>query len=377
MTSVSSHPSKRKRSDIQYNVPTQNSFSVFSDDDDDEMDLEAASNSHELAQNSKTKSLPPIIVNRPFENYTSIISNLNKNLSENINIKYKKHKTIFITYNNSDFQKVQEELKKHKIEFHTYTPESDIKPKYLLRGIPPNMDTEEIKSDLISQGLKIYKIFQMVKKKEIPNEKLPIWVITLEDKAQIQIMLKIRVVCHIVIKWDKYKVSKLLTQCFNCQEYNHISTNCFKNPKCKNCSEGHPSNTCPKINDENFIPICSNCNQAHFSNFEKCPVYEKNLELKLSKKPRIVPLKPSQFKHQDFPSLPKTSAKWPQGTFENRENKSTSLTDFFKEIKSLFNSVKIPDMINTVKTTLSKMKYAEDGMTKVFILIEGIISLFD
>lgn len=361
---------KRKRGETHYNVPIKNSFSIFSDNEDDDEPMF----SENVETTNPVEPFPPIIVNKSFEDYKSVLQALNEKMTGEINIKYRKNKTIFITYNINDFNSAQELFKANNWEFHTYTPNCAIKPKYILKGLPPITDTEDIKSDLTGKGVQISNIFQMVYKKVTPNQKLPIWVVTLENKEQIESIMKIKYVCHVVVHWEKYKGSKSLTMCFNCQEFNHLASNCYKKPKCMKCSGDHPSNTCTKDSNSTFTPVCANCEGNHYSNDEKCPIYEKQLNIKQSKNPPKVTLK--AFKKQDFPQLPKTSAKWPQGTFQPKD-KEPSIFETFKEIKDFLGSLNLTNIFRNIKFLMSKLNAAEDGLSKIFILIEGITSLFD
>lgn len=369
-SSTATKNSKRKRGEPIYNISTNNSFAIFSDEEDADESMNIENNE----ENSKPKPFPPIIVNKSFEHCISTTTLIREHLIGELNIKYKKNKTIFITYNDADFKKAQEIFKAENIEFHTYTPNDEIKPKFVLKGIPPTINTEDIHQDLSSQGLQIFRIIQMVNKKVTPNVKLPMWIVTLQNKAQIPTLCKIKYVCHIVVEWDNYKSSNVLTICYNCQDYNHLASNCNKKPKCRKCAGEHLSLNCTKDTETNFKPTCANCEGDHYSSDNKCPVYERNVSLKLSKQVPKVPLTP--FKKKDFPQLPKPSSKWPADKFQSTET-GPSITDTFKDVKNFLSSFNLSNILRNIKYLMSKVSQAEDGMSKLFVLIEGIINIFD
>ena len=51
-----------------------------------------------------------------------------------------------------------------KAEFHTYTPIENKKPKIVLKGLPPNISSDEILSSLILQNVSVLKVSQYTKK---------------------------------------------------------------------------------------------------------------------------------------------------------------------------------------------------------------------
>lgn len=369
--------SKRKRGESTiYNIPTSNSYSIFSDDDEEcEMDTIIP----------EALIFPPIIVNSSLTKHKEVVNKLKLSVSE-LNIKYAGNKTIFYVYNSEDFDTIKNELKILKLNFHTYTPKHEIKPKVVLKGMPPDYTTEDIQADLSQQGLEIYKIIQMVKKTDGKETKLPLSIIILNNQQQLEKLKNIKYCSNVVIRWEKYASKKILTQCHLCQEFNHVARNCFKKPKCLKCSEEHLSRDCPNILLDDFVPKCCNCQENHFSNSDKCPHWIRNQQIKLSKqRPAIKPPKRHTFnpKPNEFPSLPKTDSKWFKKNFSDNtmENSSKSdelsIMDCFKEFKNILKLFNINTFINKFKNIVSEVKNAEDSMSKIFIVVEGLLSLID
>ncbi len=78
----------------------------------------------------------------------------------------------------------------------------------------------------------------------------------------------------------KYKVVENrshvnVTQCFNCQQFGHVSKSYKNQVKCVKCGENHNVKKCTKTSsDQSF---CSNCNGDHTSNFAQCPLFQQEI----------------------------------------------------------------------------------------------------
>lgn len=64
-------------------------------------------------------------------------------------------------------------------------------------------------------------------------------------------------------------------QCFNCLRYDHISSQCRSQRRCKNCGDNHSAEECSNPN-----PFCVHCKGNHNSMDKKCPEYEKQKQIK-------------------------------------------------------------------------------------------------
>jgi hypothetical protein len=94
---------------------------------------------------------------------------------------------------------------------------------------------------------------------------------------------------HFSLKVEDYKRPIRPLQCFNCQKFDHVATNCpDKNkPVCLKCGGDHIVKVC--TSDE---VKCANCNLDHTSSYKGCLVFQAKLEEKL-KKLNVVIVKPT------------------------------------------------------------------------------------
>jgi len=71
---------------------------------------------------------------------------------------------------------------------------------------------------------------------------------------------------------ERYDRQCRLKQCYNCQKYGHIGTQCKANTACGYCSEAHNSKDCPTKVDKSATRKCSVCKGAHEAWNNRCPV---------------------------------------------------------------------------------------------------------
>jgi len=92
----------------------------------------------------------------------------------------------------------------------------------------------------------------------------------------------------------KYKNSRPIQQCYNCQAFGHSSTFCGKTPKCVKCELTHATRDCTK--PIGTPPKCTNCEGPHPANFTGCPRYLLQLQHQQQNPQRPQP--PSQIPKQ-------------------------------------------------------------------------------
>ena len=105
--------------------------------------------------------------------------------------------------------------------------------------------------------------------------KYPIFVVTFQPKTDMCKVLQLHKLCQCIVKWEKYKNSRPIRQCFNCQSFGHSSTYCGRPPKCVKCDQQHAPKDCTKR--AGSAPKCINCGREHPANFTGCPQYIQQL----------------------------------------------------------------------------------------------------
>lgn len=168
-------------------------------------------------------------------------------------------------------------LEKDNKNFYTYQLKSAKGLKIILKGIDSNVNTEDIKNDLESQGFKVKIVSKVLNKQKVPQ---PMFKVELTPegskvpKGKIHPIYDVRYVLHRKIIVEEPYKSNSLTQCQNCQEYGHTRTYCRLNSVCVACGENHSTSKCPHNKKDTMVKKCSNCNGNHTACYKGCPVYQ-------------------------------------------------------------------------------------------------------
>ena len=76
---------------------------------------------------------------------------------------------------------------------------------------------------------------------------------------------------------ERYDRQCRLKQCYNCQKYGHIGTQCKASIACGYCSEQHSSRDCPTKADKSAARKCAACQGPHEAWNNRCPVRKTEL----------------------------------------------------------------------------------------------------
>jgi hypothetical protein len=123
------------------------------------------------------------------------------------------------------------------------------------------------------------------------NQRLPLFLITLQKTAKSTEIFKLTNLCHIITKVEAYRARNNLTQCFNCHKFGHIAGNCRQPLRCTLCGGRHIYKECPeRHNRETSIPHCCSCQlkdgeRPHPSNYRGCSHAKDELQRKRMQRP--------------------------------------------------------------------------------------------
>jgi hypothetical protein len=76
---------------------------------------------------------------------------------------------------------------------------------------------------------------------------------------------------------ERYERQCRLKQCFQCQKYGHIGTQCKTTETCGYCAQGHRSGDCPSKTGQATLRKCANCQGAHEAWSQQCPTRREEL----------------------------------------------------------------------------------------------------
>ncbi|GFS68819.1 uncharacterized protein TNCV_409061 [Trichonephila clavipes] len=139
--------------------------------------------------------------------------------------------------NEKDHDEITKYLKDKNLEFYTIEPPITRPLKLVIKGLPVDIDPEDIKKDLISKGIKIVKTTQL--KRFVSKTPLPIYMIEIERDENVNDIFQVRSCLYMQIKIDPFKKGNRITQCFNCNFFHHATSNCNMKTRCLKCGENH------------------------------------------------------------------------------------------------------------------------------------------
>jgi hypothetical protein len=136
-----------------------------------------------------------------------------------VEVKTKSNRLLLYTKSTQDYNTALSEIQAAKLEYHTYPLPDTCKTRLVLKGIPPNVPEEDIRKVLAALGIKTVKICQITKTDKSTLEVLtryPVFVVTFSPGTDVRKLLQISKLCHCIIRWEKYKYSRPVEQCYNC-----------------------------------------------------------------------------------------------------------------------------------------------------------------
>ncbi|GBP44860.1 Nucleic-acid-binding protein from transposon X-element [Eumeta japonica] len=189
-----------------------------------------------------------------------------------------------------DFRKLNKFLISSNIPFHTFALEEERKIKVVIKGIPLEFETADIKDDLINQGYPVLSVHRMHRRNGTP---LGMVLVILErnDEAR-EIFKNLARVCGLsgVTPEEPYKRG-MPSQCHRCQLYGHAAANCFAQPRCVKCLVPHWTKDCERNKESGGKPSCCNCGKDHTANYGGC-----------SEAPRPKPIKTRNLNRPNIPT---------------------------------------------------------------------------
>jgi len=174
---------------------------------------------------------------------------VNEKLSNPVEVKSKSNRLLLYTKATQDYNILLSEIHTAKLSYHIYPLPENTPTRLVLKGIPPNVPEEDISTELATHNIQTVRVTQLKKIDKPTNTVLhryPIFVVTFQPGTDTLKVLQLRKLCHCIVKWEKYRNSRPIRQCYNCQSFGHSSTFCGRPPKCVKCDQQHATKDCPK-----------------------------------------------------------------------------------------------------------------------------------
>ncbi|GBP71489.1 Nucleic-acid-binding protein from transposon X-element [Eumeta japonica] len=261
---------KRSSSALSDESSTLSDDTVKGSDDDecDEAFTKPSSRSRSSAP-PKVKPPPPVFL-RDKTKWNMVSSECSK-----LHINYSKAQNtahgIKITTNSTDeFRKLNKFLINNNLPFHTYALEEERKVKAVIKGVPIEINTDDVQIDLEHQGYSVHAVHRMHRR---DGTELGMVLAILEKTEKSKIIFQsLSKICGLsgVTAEAPYRKGKP-GHCHRCQFYGHAAANCYAQPRCVKCRVPHWTKECERTKEAGGEPSCYNCGQNHTANYGGCP----------------------------------------------------------------------------------------------------------
>ncbi|GFW16765.1 nucleic-acid-binding protein from transposon X-element [Trichonephila clavipes] len=279
------NPAKKKKQEqktaVDPIIPTKNSFASLVLDDaagiqDESPMVEENSETTGKDNLDEDVTVPPKIkpiMLRYKDNYNMVLKGLNKMYPKSTN-KLTGQYIKILASTTDEHREITNLLKSKGEEFYSVPPLADRPLKVVIKGLPKSTPTDEIKADLLEQGVPAMKVSQLTQRKS--KFPLPIFLVGVRKHVEgATDIYDISKCCYMSVVLDTFKKRPGAMQCYNYNYFNHSSVNCCIKPRCLKCSKEHRTGDCP-IKERLDTPHCINCDtDGHTVNWRSCPAFPK------------------------------------------------------------------------------------------------------
>lgn len=247
--------------------------------------------------------------------------------------------------------------------------------KIVIKGLPINTPHEDIEEELINNKMRPRKINQLRRSSDLAP--LPIFQVHLDKTENVEDVYDITELCCVQVVVEPYLARSKPLQCYNCQGWNHGSSNCHCKPKCVKCAGEHPTRECKK--PLNSKTKCANCGGAHTANYSGCPKAPRSkITVKNNNNPTTFIAKkviPGVSFAQAAAARKVTSPTEPQSADQTEEiiNSNYVTNEGMKQITELLRFIKNIEKIfgNDLETLNNQMETTTNPLNQLFTIINN------
>ncbi|GBP88952.1 Nucleic-acid-binding protein from transposon X-element [Eumeta japonica] len=147
-----------------------------------------------------------------------------------------------------DYRNLTRLLINGKIPFHTHPLDEERKIKAVIKGIPLEFQTDEVKNDLVNQGYPICSVHRLHGRDGRPLS-LVLAVLNKTESAK-EMCKNLSKVCGLsgITVEPPYKKGGP-GQCHRCQNYGHAAAHCYAQPRCVKCTVPHWTKECTRTRE--------------------------------------------------------------------------------------------------------------------------------
>ncbi|CAI6347328.1 unnamed protein product [Macrosiphum euphorbiae] len=161
-------------------------------------------------------------------------------------------------------------LKAEEAEFHTYQLKEDKPLRVVIRNLHPSTPLDLIKDELKIRLFEVRQVTNVLHR--VNKNRLPLFFVDLEPTHRSKEIFQLTSFLHTKIKIEEPYKPKIISQCYNCQQYGHTKAYCGYQPRCVRCGADHLSPDCPNSSD--VPPKCALCSGNHPANYRGCTIHK-------------------------------------------------------------------------------------------------------
>ncbi|CAH0776826.1 unnamed protein product [Bemisia tabaci] len=181
-----------------------------------------------------------------------------------------------------EYKNLINSFKEKKIPFHTFQPRNAKAVRMVIKGLPVDFLTNDIKNSLeTKENIIIRNVTQVRRLKD--KSKLALFFVDFEPWTNSTEFKKcldsIKEINKFLVSFEPPKLQRRIIQCKNCWSFGHARGGCYRPPRCIWCGDFHKAQECPiRTPSIEGIPTCSPppncalCGGQHPANFLGCKV---------------------------------------------------------------------------------------------------------
>ncbi|XP_052754588.1 uncharacterized protein LOC116413489 [Galleria mellonella] len=171
----------------------------------------------------------------------------------------------------ADHRQLTAFLRANSVGYHTYALEEEKRLRVVIRGVPREIDCQEVLTDLRAQHYPVHEVHRMYRART--KAPLDMVLVVLDLSPEGKAIFNIKTVCLISgLSVEPPNKRTYPGQCHRCQFYGHSARNCFARERCVKCLGDHGTKQCDRVANTQTPPSCVLCGQqGHTANYRGCP----------------------------------------------------------------------------------------------------------
>ncbi|GFX47473.1 uncharacterized protein TNCV_618321 [Trichonephila clavipes] len=179
---------------------------------------------------------------------------------------------------------------------------------------------------------------------------------------------------------------RVITQCFNCNNFFHTAANCSMKPRCLKCGKEHATKNC-HMKERLTNPFCINCQDfSHSACYTKCPKFPQPKKGTAFTDPIKKKIFVSKWTKEGIPFANVVSGEIPSQTppENNNNKKEDSSREFLSQEDNISDLAQVLELFNIISKLvkknpkildlLSKFKNSNSDEEKTCLLAEAIMN---